>query len=125
MDSKSRIYLVDDDAGVCDALTIFLEVCDYAVDVFRSSAAFLEQADEINQGVLVLDMRLPGISGIELQAELRKRRIDIPVIFITGHGDEEIRAAATQEGAIDFLEKPIDHGALLKCIETALLRAMN
>lgn len=119
MDSKPRIYLIDDDAAVCDALSIFLEVCGYSVDVFRSSGAFLEQADEITRGVLVLDMRLPGMSGIELQTELRKRRIDMPVIFITGHGDEELRESVMQDGAMDFLEKPIDHRILLKRIEAA------
>jgi FixJ family two-component response regulator len=121
MDSKSRIYLIDDDAAVCDALVIFLEVCGYSVDVFKSAGEFLVHTDDIKQGVLVLDMRLPGMSGIELQAELQKRKIDIPIIFITGHGDEEIRELVTQEGVIDFLEKPIDHSVLLKRIEEALL----
>lgn len=125
MGSKARIYLIDDDAAVRDALIIFLEICDYSVDAFESSEAFLEQADETNQGVLVLDIRLPGMSGIELQTELRQRRIDIPIIFITGHGDEEIRESVTQEGVIDFLEKPIDHSALLNRIEVAMIRAVN
>jgi FixJ family two-component response regulator len=73
----------------------------------------------------VLDIRLPGMSGIELQTELRKRKNDIPVIFITGHGDDEIRKSVTQEGIIDFIEKPINHDALLKCIETTLKRVTN
>ena len=125
MESKSIIYLIDDDAAVRDALTIFLEVCGYSVDVFESSEDFLEKVDEMIQGVLVLDIRLPEMSGIELQMELRKRRMDIPVIFITGHGDEGIRESVTREGAVDFLEKPIDHGAMLKCIEAALSRDVN
>ena len=65
------------------------------------------------------------MSGIELQTELRNRKDDIPIIFITGHGDDEIRKSVTQEGIIDFIEKPIDHSALLKCIETTLSRAAS
>ena len=120
MGLKTRIYLIDDDAAVRDALIIFLEIYDYSVDAFASSEEFLRDANETNQGVLVLDIRLPGMSGIELQTELRKINIDIPVIFITGHGDEEVRASVTQEG-INFIDKPIDHDALLNCIEVALI----
>ena len=124
MGLKSKIYLIDDDAAVRDALIIFLEIYGYSVDAFVSSEAFLRNANETNEGVLVLDIRLPGMSGIELQTELRKINIDIPVIFITGHGDEEVRASVTQEG-IDFIEKPIDHDALLKCIEAALTHGVK
>ena len=70
MGSKSRICLIDDDAAVRDALIIFLEICEYAVDAYDSSEAFLENADTTNTGVLVLDIRLPGMSGIELQTEV-------------------------------------------------------
>jgi FixJ family two-component response regulator len=125
MGSKAIIYLIDDDAAVRDALVTYLEIWDYSVDAFESSEAFLEKVDEKSQGVLVLDIRLPGLSGIELQTVLRKRRIDIPVIFITGHGDEKTIEMATQEGAVDCLEKPFDHSALLKRIEAALIRNMN
>jgi FixJ family two-component response regulator len=125
MGSKSRICLIDDDAAVRDALIIFLEMCEYAVDAYDSSESFLENADKTNTDVLVLDIRLPGMSGIELQTELRNRKIDIPIIFITGHGDEEIRASVTQQGTIDFLEKPIDHSALLKRIEAAFIQTGN
>lgn len=125
MKSKPRIFLVDDDAAVRDALVIFLEVCGYSVDVYDSSEAVLKHADDIDQGVLVLDIRLPGISGIELQTELQKRGNRIPVIFITGHADEEIKESVKQAGAIDFLEKPIDHSALLNLIESALNRVGN
>jgi FixJ family two-component response regulator len=125
MGSKSKIYLIDDDAAVRDALVLFLEIYGYSVHAFESAEEFLCQGKEVNQGVLVLDIRLPGMSGIELQTELRKRKNDIPVIFITGHGDDEIRKSVTQEGIIDFIEKPINHDALLKCIETTLKRVTN
>ena len=118
--SKSRIYLIDDDAAVRDALILFLEIYGYSVDAFETSEAFLSDTDETNQGVLVLDIRLPGMSGIELQTELRKRNNDIPIIFITGHGDDEIRESVAKEGIIAFLEKPLDHNVLLKCIETTV-----
>ena len=122
---RSEIYLIEDDPAVCDALVIFLEVHGYSVDAFESSEAFLADASETNHGVLILDIRLPGISGIELPAELRKRRIDIPIIYITGHGDEEIRDSVRKEGVIEFLNKPIDHDVLLKCIESSLARTRN
>jgi FixJ family two-component response regulator len=125
MGSNAKIYLIDDDAAVRDALVTYLEIWDYSVDAFESSEAFLEEVDEKIQGVLVLDIRLPGLSGIELQTVLRKRRIDIPIIFITGHGDEKTIETATQEGAVDCLEKPFDHSALLKRIEAALIRNMK
>ena len=125
MGSNAKIYLIDDDAAVRDALVTYLEIWDYSVDAFESSEAFLEEVDEKIQGVLVLDIRLPGLSGIELQTVLRKRRIDIPIIFITGHGDEKTIETATQEGAVDCLEKPFDHSVLLKRIEAALIRNMK
>jgi FixJ family two-component response regulator len=125
MVSERVIYLVDDDAAVRDALIIFLEVCGYSVEVYDSAEAVLQHADDIDQGVLVLDMRLPGISGMELQTELQRRGVNLPVIIVTGHGDEELKEAVKQAGAIEFLEKPIDHGALLNLIESALTRMGN
>jgi two-component system response regulator TtrR len=125
MGSKSKIYLIDDDAAVRDALILFLEIYGYSVHAFESAEEFLGGGQEVNQGVLVLDMRLPGMSGIELQTELRSRKNYIPIIFITGHGDDEIRKSVTQEGVIDLIGKPINHDALLKCIETTLNRATN
>ena len=125
MGSNAKIYLIDDDAAFRDALVTYLVIWYYSVDAFESSEAFLEEVDEKIQGVLVLDIRLPGLSGIELQTVLRKRRIDIPIIFITGHGDEKTIETATQEGAVDCLEKPFDHSALLKRIEAALIRNMK
>lgn len=125
MKSKPRIFLVDDDAAVRDALVTFLEVCGYSVEVYDSSEAVLQHADDIDQGVLVLDIRLPGISGIELQIELQKRGNRIPVIFITGHGDEEIKESVKLAGVIGFLEKPIDHSVLLNLIDSALNRVGN
>ena len=125
MESKSGICLIDDDAAVRDALVLFLEIYGYSVIAFESAEAFLGGGYAENPGVLVLDIRLPGMSGIELQTELRNRKDNIPIIFITGHGDDEIRKSVTQEGIIDFIEKPIDHGALLKCIETTLSRAAS
>jgi two-component system, LuxR family, response regulator TtrR len=122
VDLKSSIYLIEDDPAVRDALVIFLEIHGYAVNAFESSEVFLESIDELNQRVLVLDIRLPGMSGIELQTELKKRKYEMPVIFITGHADDEIRETATEDGIIDYIDKPIDHSSLLRCIEAALIR---
>ena len=84
------VRLVDDDYTVLDALTVFLEMADMTVRRYSSAQAFLDEDDPDVPGVLVLDVRMPGMSGIELQAELKRRKIDLPVIFLSAHGDIEL-----------------------------------
>lgn len=97
------VRLVDDDYTVLDALTVFLEMADMTVRRYSSAQAFLDEDDPDVPGVLVLDVRMPGMSGIELQAELKRRKIDQPVIFLSAHGDIEMAAEAVRAGAMNFL----------------------
>ena len=87
MSALKQVYLVDDDAAVCHALSIFLEACGYRVRIFSCAEDFLSAAAEDMQGVMLLDQRMTGMTGLELQAELGSRGVELPIIFITGHGD--------------------------------------
>lgn len=122
MAQKSVVFLVDDDPIVLDALGLFLESSGLAVRAFSSAQAFLEAYDPSFPGCLVLDIRMPGMSGLELQQELIKKNIDIPIIFLTGHGDIPMSVKALKAGAVDFIEKPFNDEVLLKCIREAIAR---
>jgi two-component system response regulator FixJ len=123
MRANKNIFPVDDDAAISHALTVFLEGSGYRVRTFPSAEAFLEEADSIVLGVMLLDQRMSGITGLELQAELAKRDIALPIIFITGHGDVQMSVKAIKAGAIDFLEKPFNNEDLLASIRVASARA--
>ena len=123
MPVNRTIFLVDDDAAVCHALSVFLEASGYSVRTFPSAEAFLEEAEDVAEGVMLLDQRMTGMSGLELQAELARRGIDLPIIFITGHGDVQMSVKAVKAGAIDFLEKPFSDEDLLASIREAFSRA--
>jgi RNA polymerase sigma factor (sigma-70 family) len=120
---NKNIFLVDDDAAVCHALSVFLESSGYSAKSFPSAEAFLEEADGAVEGVMLLDQRMTGMSGLELQAELSKSDIALPIIFITGHGDVRMSVKAIKAGAIDFLEKPFNNEDLLTSIREAFARA--
>lgn len=113
------IHLVDDDAAVRQALSHFLGESGYSVRSYASAEVFLEEADGGVEGVMLLDQRMTGMSGTELQSELPKCGIDLPVIFITGHGDVQMSVKAIKSGAIDFIEKPISNEVLLASIKEA------
>lgn len=120
---RRNVFLVDDDAAVCHALSVFLEASGYRVSTFSSAESFLEGVEGILEGVMLLDQRMTGMSGLELQGELDKRGIDLPIIFITGHGDVRMSVKAVKAGAIDFLEKPFSNDDLLVSIREAFLYA--
>jgi len=110
---------VDDDAAICHALSVCLEASGYSARVFTSAEDFLEETAGMAEGVLLLDQRMTGMSGMELQAELEKRGVDLPIIFITGHGDVQMSVKAIKAGAIDFLEKPFSNEDLLASVREA------
>ena len=91
---RKNIFLVDDDATVCHALSVFLETSRYNVRTFSSAEAFLREAEDVPNGIMLLDQRMTGMSGLDLQAELAKRGINLPIIFITGHGDVQMSVKA-------------------------------
>ena len=123
MQVNKNIFLVDDDAAVNHALSVFLESSGYSVKSFPSAEDFLEEADGAVEGIMLLDQRMTGMSGMELQAEFPKRDIALPIIFITGHGDVRMSVKAIKAGAIDFIEKPFNNEDLLASIREAFARA--
>lgn len=118
--SGSLVYLVDDEFAVRDSLTLLIESTGQVVRSFESANDFLNNYNPEQSGCLILDVRMPSLSGLELQEELSKRNISIPIIFISGHAKIPDSAKAFRAGAVDFLEKPFDIEILLKRIEEAI-----
>jgi FixJ family two-component response regulator len=116
------IFIVDDDDAVRDSLTLLLGLRGYATRSFACGEDFLSAIDSRAGGCILLDLRLPGIDGLGVQAELAARDIRLPIIMLTAHGDVATARAALKSGAFDFLEKPIDDTALRTIIEAALSR---
>jgi RNA polymerase sigma factor (sigma-70 family) len=120
--STPTVFIVDDDAAVRDSLAMLLDLRGFRTHQFASAEAFLAEYRPASPGCVVLDLRMPGMSGLELQAELAARDATLPVIVITAHGDVATTRAALKGGAIDFIEKPIDDEALVAAITAALDR---
>ena len=116
------VYVVDDDVDVREGVKALLNSVSLRCETFTSTREFLqhERADAVS--CLVLDVRLPGPSGLDFQTELAERRIDIPIVFITGHGDIRMSVAAMKHGAVEFLTKPIREQDLLDAVRAALDR---
>lgn len=118
--SDALVYLVDDEFSVRDSLTLMIESTGQAVRSFESPEAFLNNYDPNQLGCLLLDVRMPTMSGLQLQDELLARDISIPIIFISGHARIPDSAKAFRAGAVDFLEKPFDNEVLLERIAEAI-----
>jgi len=118
--SDAVVYVVDDDFAVCDSLALLIESTGQTVRSFESAKAFLNNYDPGYPGCLLLDVRMPSMNGLELQEELLKRAISIPIIFISGHAGIPDSAKAFRTGAVDFLEKPFDNEILLERIEESI-----
>src|SRR5215468_2909799 len=118
--SDKPVFVVDDDAAVRQGLRFMLRTAGYSVEAFPSAGSFLEGYDPRWGGCLLLDIRMPSMTGLELQQQLNLRGWRIPVIFITGHGTVSMAIAAMRAGAFDFIEKPLREDALLESIERAL-----
>jgi FixJ family two-component response regulator len=116
-----RVFVVDDDPIVLRALERMLRANDIPVETFASPSAFLERPFYDGIGCLLLDLRMPGLSGLDVQSEMSRKRIPLPIVFLSAQGDVPSTARAMREGAIDFLEKPIDEGQLLAAIDRARL----
>lgn len=117
---EQKIHIVDDDEALRDSLVWLLESSGYGVTAYESAEAFLSVYDPSMAGCLVLDVRMPGMSGLELFEELNRRRCPLPVIFITGHGDVPMAVSAVKKGAADFIEKPFGDREMLGLIEQCL-----
>ncbi len=119
------VYVVEDDEAVRDSLKWLLETSSYRVELFDSGEMFLAKFDPNAIAVLILDVRMPGMSGLEVQEHLLARRCDIPIIFISGHGDVSMAVSTLKKGAVDFIEKPFDQAALRALVERMLQEARN
>ena len=120
MANSPLISVVDDDDSVRESLGGLIRSVGFAVKVFASAEEFLNSDHLRNTDCLILDVRMPGMNGLELQRQLAATDRKIPVIFITAHGDEEVRSRALNGGAVDYLLKPFSEEALLNAIDAAL-----
>ncbi len=123
--ARATIFIVDDDMAVRDALKLLLRSVGQAVETYGSAQEFLDAYSEDRPGCLVLDIRMPGMSGLELQQKLNERHSILPIIFITGHGDVPMAVEAMQAGAVDFIQKPFRDQDLIDRINQALERDNN
>ena len=120
MVSEQTVFVVEDDAAVRDSLGLLLGLRGYRTHSFAAAEDFLRVYDPSWPGCLLLDIKMPGMSGLDLQAALRECNIALPVIMMTAHGDVPTVRIALKAGAVDFLEKPVDPDALLRAVQVAL-----
>ncbi len=122
MNVQPMVHVVDDDGAIRDALVLLLEAAGHSARAHTDAAAFLGSIDPVQPGCVIADVRMPGMSGLDLQRHLREQRIDLPVIIITGHADVSMAVQALKAGAADFIEKPFDEDVLLSSVARALDR---
>jgi RNA polymerase sigma factor (sigma-70 family) len=114
------VFIVDDDASIRDSLGLLLGLNGYRTQTFASADDFLRVCDPAWSGCLLLDIRMPGTDGLALQAMLHEREINLPIVFMTAHGDVPTVRTALKSGAVDYLEKPVDPDAMLTAVRTAI-----
>jgi FixJ family two-component response regulator len=119
---QQLVYVIDDDEAVRDSMGMLLESADLPYRCFDSAGSFFDEHDGSQRGCLVLDIRMPGMTGIDLQLKLTQAGSSLPIIFITGHGDVPMAVEAMRRGAFDFLRKPINEENFLERIANALDR---
>ncbi|WP_373000097.1 response regulator FixJ [Marinobacter sp.] len=119
-DIQQTVYVVEDDEAVRDSLELLLKSDGKPVQTYESANAFLKDYSDKMAGCIVLDIRMPGMDGMELQKKLNEKHSILPIIFVTGHGDVPMAVDAMKEGAVDFIQKPYREEALLEKIEAAL-----
>ena len=119
-ESRRVVVIVDDDELIRDSLSGLMKEAGYPALTFASAEDFLNSGELENTGCLIADIRMPGMSGLELQSRLSRDNLRIPIIFITAQGDEKMRMQALRAGAVEFLAKPFDDDALLDSVRAAL-----
>ena len=119
--SEPTVFIVDDDQAVSRSLRWLIETVRLKVETYSSAQEFLDGYDSSKPGCLILDVRMPGTSGLDLQVRMATQRIEVPIIFITGHGDVQMAVRAVQSGAFDFVEKPFNDQDLLGRIQKAIV----
>ncbi len=123
--SSALVHVIDDDEAVRASLAFLLETAGFSCRTWDSAFAFLNSGETASSDCIVTDVRMPGMTGLQLVAELKARAVTTPVIVITGHGDVPMAVEALKRGVADFLEKPFDDEALLAAIHDALKKAAN
>jgi FixJ family two-component response regulator len=118
--TSKLVAIVDDDDSMRSALLGMLQVVGLPAQAFSSAEEFLKSGQQHQIACLIADIRMPGMSGLELQAKLNADRCRVPIIFITAHGDEKMRMQALRAGAVEFMAKPFDDEALLESVRAAL-----
>jgi len=119
-DQEGTVFLIDDDPSIRDSLSLLLSLKGIRTQLFATAETFIEAYRPEWHGCVLTDLRMPGMTGLELQAALRERRLEVPVVVLTAHGDVATARAALKNGAFDFLEKPIDDDMLLDVLRNAL-----
>ena len=119
-DQEGTVFLIDDDPSVRDSLSLLLSLKGIRTQLFATAETFIEAYRPEWHGCVLTDLRMPGMTGLELQAALRERRLEVPVVVLTAHGDVATARAALKNGAFDFLKKPIDDDMLLDVLRNAL-----
>jgi FixJ family two-component response regulator len=119
-DQEGTVFLIDDDLGVRDSLGLLLSLKGIRTQLFATAESFIEAYRVEWPGCVLTDLRMPGMTGLELQSALRERHIDLPVVVLTAHGDVATVRAALKNGAFDFLEKPVEDAMLLDVLQNAL-----
>ena len=125
MTPEPTVFVVDDDQAVRRFLCGLIASVDLRVEAYASAREFLDAYEPDRPGCLLLDIRMPGMSGLELQKELAQRTIDLPVIILTGHGDVQVAVHAMKAGALDFIEKPFNNELLLDRIQKAVAKSVD
>jgi FixJ family two-component response regulator len=118
--TSKLIAVIDDDEAMQDSVRDLMEAAGLAARCFGSAEEFLESDLHTQAACLIVDVRMPKMSGLQLQARLKEEECNVPIIFITAHGDARMRIQAMRDGAVEFLAKPFDHRMLLKRVRTAL-----
>jgi FixJ family two-component response regulator len=121
--AKPLVFVIDDDGAVRKGLKRLLNSADYESEVFKSASDFLARAPHPGPACVIVDVKMPGLNGIEFQEALIQRRREEQLVFITGHGNIPMCAQVMKAGAVDFLPKPIEPNELLKCVDRALARS--
>ena len=119
MTTERQVYLVDDEAALRRSISFMLRTAGFNIECFESGEAFLRAAPALAMGCVLLDVRMTGMDGLQVQAAMRERGLALPVIIITGHGDVGLAVRAMKAGAVDFIEKPFEKARLLESLDIA------
>lgn len=125
MSDRRLIHIVDDEESIRRSVSFMLKTSGYQVETWTSGQAFLKEVRHVEQGCILLDVRMPEIDGLEVQRTLSERGVTMPIVIMTGHGDVSIAIQAMKAGAVDFLEKPFEKAALIAAIEESFRRLAN